>query len=401
MFKYYTKEFDANRNDFDSDLASSNILMGRRLMLLIAVLEAVMCLFAVIQFDFEFVLDYHYLFGYIVLFVVSLLYYFLIKFSTKINSSATVAYRMTFAFSIFFVAWSVYVSCLDTYTTVNFDIPNAHPIVMLNAFAAVAGCIYIKPRHIAIELLSAFVAFTIIYSVFLSHAVHIGVIINIAIFTIVCLVVSIARFGFMVKGFGQNIMVKEKNKELTEINLELLRLNEKLSYLSTTDVLTGLKNRLAFKEKLEEVSAFCAKSNELMSVAIFDLDDFKMVNDKFGHGIGDDCLKEVSDVLLRHIDESRLFRYGGEEFIMLADSISESDVFEVLQVIRKDLARTELTSAKLHVTISAGMYTSVPSGFVTSEHFLTNADRALYYAKVSGKDRVEIYDINKNPLGAC
>jgi cyclic di-GMP phosphodiesterase len=152
-----------------------------------------------------------------------------------------------------------------------------------------------------------------------------------------------------------------------------------------TDPLTGLPNRRAFEEHLEDVLAQAASRGSEVALALIDLDDFKQVNDRRGHSSGDRVLRTIGRVLSRttRADEE-VFRIGGDEFALVAIGPWLA-AGRALERIRKGLARQRRANGL--PTISAGI-ASASQGSASPEELVDRADAALYAAKDAGKDRV-------------
>jgi diguanylate cyclase (GGDEF)-like protein len=152
--------------------------------------------------------------------------------------------------------------------------------------------------------------------------------------------------------------------------------------LSRIDPLTGLMNRRAF------VEVIAAIDNPYVLV-LFDIDRFKAINDTYGHPAGDDVLVEVSQ-RLRHAfgAENTVARLGGEEFGVVLRQFDKEDALDVVNGFREDMASQPFHAGghDIAVTISAGV--SQGNGKFTYSMLLTNADKALYLAKASGRNRV-------------
>jgi diguanylate cyclase (GGDEF)-like protein len=154
------------------------------------------------------------------------------------------------------------------------------------------------------------------------------------------------------------------------------------------DALTGLANKRAFDEHLASTLSRASVANERVSLVLFDLDDFKRVNDREGHAGGDEVLREVARVLLRVVRaEDEVFRVGGEEFSIVIEGSSE-EATAVGERVRKALA--EHRRGHVLPTISVGVAT-FPAQAGTADDLLRKADVALYAAKFAGKDRVQTY----------
>ena len=163
---------------------------------------------------------------------------------------------------------------------------------------------------------------------------------------------------------------------------------------ATTDGLTGLLNRRSFDERLIEMLAFSTRHQEPLALLMLDIDRFKSVNDEYGHPAGDVALRFVADRVKRVLRLGDLaFRYGGEEFSVLlrkCDAIGALGVYDRLRdELRKapvDLGR----GASRLLTLSAGLATLEPDNNFRDADLVSRADAALYVAKRSGRDRVEM-----------
>ncbi len=176
---------------------------------------------------------------------------------------------------------------------------------------------------------------------------------------------------------------------------ERLRLEQELHKLATTDELTQLPTRRVFMEQLNnELERFNRKQSQAVAVIFIDLDHFKNINDTYGHGVGDKVLINIATMLkdeIRKVDT--VGRLGGEEFgLILTGTTSEMSV-HFTNRIRKRIEASPLIIEDeiIHCTISMGI-TTFTDGDDDIEKVLDRADKALYQAKNSGRNRVEIYD---------
>lgn len=185
-----------------------------------------------------------------------------------------------------------------------------------------------------------------------------------------------------------------------ELEKELKRLRQ----LVYCDELTGLYNRRGFHEESERIfkgtsSVWKRKHQQnkevdvALSVIFFDADNFKMINDVYGHDTGDVVLKKIAELLKKHLRTSDIVaRWGGEEFVVALFGAPAQDAPAVAERIRKDIETTKLpqTKKKMKVTVSIGIATY--SGEDSLLDLITHADEAMYRAKKAGKNRVVIYD---------
>ncbi|WP_019614870.1 diguanylate cyclase [Psychromonas ossibalaenae] len=162
--------------------------------------------------------------------------------------------------------------------------------------------------------------------------------------------------------------------------------------LSLTDGLTGLYNRRALDQRLEQELQTAARNQGPLAVLIMDIDYFKRYNDIYGHLAGDDCLKQVSAALLHSKRRSTDFiaRYGGEEFLFILPNTTpdgaQKMAAEVLAKVNALNITHEGNSAAAHVTMSIGIAGGCYQENLNSAELLEKADKALYKAKKSGKN---------------
>ena len=181
-------------------------------------------------------------------------------------------------------------------------------------------------------------------------------------------------------------------KTLQEKIEEQSNLTEKLHQISTTDALTGIANRHVFEKDSHRRFKEYLRHQRPFSVIVIDLDEFKSINDQYGHKAGDQVLKSFSQNIQNTIRETDLFaRVGGEEFCLLIDETDQTHTHEVASRI-KDLVEN-LTidigkSEPLSITCSMG-FSLVKEFDSTIDDAYVRADRALYIAKNNGRNRIE------------
>jgi diguanylate cyclase (GGDEF)-like protein len=177
-----------------------------------------------------------------------------------------------------------------------------------------------------------------------------------------------------------------EKKRLQETNARLLR---ELEALTRTDALTGALNRRAFDEALRQEVVRAQRYDLPLSVLMVDVDHFKSVNDTYGHPGGDEVLRNVAarvETELRLTDA--LYRYGGEEFAVILPHTAEEGALQVAERLVRAVAGApvHVGDGSLRVTISAGVG-SVQGTTAAPSTVLSDADRALYAAKRSGRNR--------------
>ncbi|BCG61497.1 histidine kinase N-terminal 7TM domain-containing diguanylate cyclase [Paenibacillus sp. URB8-2] len=170
-------------------------------------------------------------------------------------------------------------------------------------------------------------------------------------------------------------------------------LQDKLRQLATIDSLTGICNRTYFMEQSSEVLKNCSPENGSMSIALFDVDHFKNINDRYGHGFGDSALCHITDICRSHLRQGDVFgRYGGEEFVLCLPDTSLDQAARLADRIRRAIEAESLQTpnGRISVTVSFGVTEAVPG--CTLEELLTEADHALYASKRGGRNAVHLSD---------
>jgi diguanylate cyclase (GGDEF)-like protein len=161
---------------------------------------------------------------------------------------------------------------------------------------------------------------------------------------------------------------------------------------AATDALTGLPNSRSCRDNLKRMVAHAGRTVAPMSAVMFDLDHFKQVNDRFGHGAGDDVLAAVGEALRATLRDSDFGgRYGGEEFLMLLPGTGQSGAQQVAEKLRTAIEALEFQQPELSVTASFGIAT-YPLDALDADGLVRMSDRALYAAKARGRNRIELID---------
>jgi two-component system cell cycle response regulator len=186
--------------------------------------------------------------------------------------------------------------------------------------------------------------------------------------------------------------VVELHRRLASRNEELRHDSRRFYIDSRTDALTGVGNRLRLDEEVEPLLSRAQRYGHRCSLAICDLDFFKAFNDRFGHVAGDEALRRVAAGMrgnLRSADT--LFRYGGEEFVVLLVEQSRADAEGAMDRMRVEVERLAIPSPATGgaLTLSVGIAEVDPAIDRTSADWIARADAALYAAKSHGRNRVE------------
>jgi diguanylate cyclase (GGDEF)-like protein len=169
------------------------------------------------------------------------------------------------------------------------------------------------------------------------------------------------------------------------LSMENARLYQQVQKQAETDALTGISNRRTFESVLERELSRAARNAEQLTLAMFDIDHFKSLNDTYGHQVGDEVLKKVANALaLTCRDFDTPARYGGEEFVVILPSCSSKESLMVAERLRKAIAEIDAVTP---VTASSGVAT-FPTHASDVYALIKAADEALYESKRGGRDRV-------------
>jgi two-component system cell cycle response regulator len=213
---------------------------------------------------------------------------------------------------------------------------------------------------------------------------------------------DITELSVMIQKINEkNITLKQQNKKLLRVQEELYRANKRLEQMTITDALTGCYNKRYLLQQLVHEVAVARRFKFPFSIILFDLDNFKLINDTYGHLAGDNVLRGVVDVIKQNLrGADMLARFGGEEFIIYMPHTDRDGAAIFAERIRfmveNHCIRT--SGADLSVTISAGLISvNAEAEFVDDHHIflenlLTRVDSALYESKSRGRNCVVVAD---------
>lgn len=187
--------------------------------------------------------------------------------------------------------------------------------------------------------------------------------------------------------------VHERTAQLRDAMQDLEKANRKLSDQSLNDSLTGLHNRRYLDQVLPDLCAEARRTQQPVSMILLDADHFKQINDTWGHGFGDECLKHIADILTRHVRRPRdlVARFGGEEFVLVLPNTDAQGAFNVCYRILEDMSSSPIKAPNnepIRLTLSAGVAELSPGE--SEQSLFARADDALYQAKALGRNRTEV-----------
>ncbi len=192
----------------------------------------------------------------------------------------------------------------------------------------------------------------------------------------------------------RTLTLERRNDQLSRLRLTLETANRRLQRLVAVDALTGIANRRQFDRALDRELRRTRREQQPLSIIFLDLDEFKRFNDTYGHARGDEVLRNVA----RTLDETfrrgsdLVARYGGEEFVVVLPGVDGHRASLYAERLRRRVWRLCIpygaSPATDRVTISGGVATVTNAQFTSSAELMAAADRALYRAKCSGKNRI-------------
>ncbi len=193
-----------------------------------------------------------------------------------------------------------------------------------------------------------------------------------------------------------NKLVEERTEQLEKLNNELEEKNKILKELANHDYLTGLYNRRYFMNEIDMIKNIASREKEfVLCFIIFDIDNFKKINDTYGHVVGDEVLKAIANIIQKNLRRKTdiAARYGGEEFIVALIKSNREAALNIAESIRKEVESTkiQIDSITLTLTISGGVHCIDLSKATGNQlnNAIEKADKKLYLAKNRGKNRIE------------
>lgn len=202
---------------------------------------------------------------------------------------------------------------------------------------------------------------------------------------------------------------KDDQKNIQSLNNRLLLIREKKQYeelakktstisnIILRDALTGLLNRYGLREMEQSLSTELKREPHNISVALIDIDNFKDINDTYGHIVGDDCLTTLAKAI-QTLENSHItgIRYGGDEFLILGNHMNREEfeqmIKNLLKVVKESSVPTRTEKKAIHFSISIGAFSQYSSASFSLDHFIEQADQALYQIKKTKKGSCSFYE---------
>ena len=191
--------------------------------------------------------------------------------------------------------------------------------------------------------------------------------------------------------YADNQLIKTNNL-LLERSGELLDLNTKFEKLSVTDPLTELYNRRYFESEITNEMEVTKRHGDVTSLLVMDIDNFKLINDTYGHMQGDEVIKMIANTMKERLrDTDVLCRIGGEEYVAICKRANKENSMQLAEDLREIIEQTNINigSNEVSVTVSIGIATVTPENITEeADNIFKHADLALYSSKDNGKNRV-------------
>jgi diguanylate cyclase (GGDEF)-like protein len=209
------------------------------------------------------------------------------------------------------------------------------------------------------------------------------------------------EIGVLIDAFNQMLQrvrtyqdeIKENNENLQNHNIKLQQANELLEQLSITDGLTKLHNHRFFQDQLTREIRRADRATTPLSLLLIDIDDFKSLNDRFGHAAGDELLHGLALVMNSTVRSSDLLaRYGGEEFAVLGPGTDQEGAYQLAEKLRTAIAESSFILGDSMRLTRATVSVGVSQFKGDRKKFFDEADRALYRAKAAGKNCVMVHE---------
>ncbi len=251
-------------------------------------------------------------------------------------------------------------------------------IVFVITIFGVAGVVFLYPLESWLLFLGACLFLCLSLYFYHRNTLQLVFYLNVTVVLAIALSISVIKYRTQINEFFYKKQLAEKNQRLHVLVDELKR-------MSAMDELTGLKNRLTMDQVFSDMMHALQQKERPFSVAMLDLDDFKAVNDTYGHTVGDHCLKGVAEILKNVLSAEYLFRFGGEEFLALMD-LNAAEAGAVMEQARDQIEKMRIGAVRLSVSI--GLVTRIPRAGETVKDYIDRADQALYRSKTNGKNCV-------------
>lgn len=349
-------KLNLNKNELDR-LDNINLKQVHNFSIFVIIVESLM-----IVFSYFIKLPKHYMISYISLLVIVVFFYIITSYFKTIKVFHSNAFLEICIY--LFTIWGTIVSSFDV-------LRGFSPFVYLINMSFITCFFIFRPVSALIYNIVNAVIFASLFIII--DKFTLDIIINFALFHFVMFLICVSRYRSFEKNLKDRIELKKANKEL--------------QILSTIDQLSGCKNRRGLSY---EIAKF---ENQVVFAILTDIDNFKQLNDSFGHDIGDLYLANFAKILQSNFGVSKVFRIGGDEFFIITNNDTLKTCLKKFEISRREIGNISFVkNTEFNMTISAGYTYKILKGKDGFETMYKDLDIALYKAKAKGKNFVEKAD---------
>lgn len=383
------------KEEFNSEIIKLGLNRATITAITLSLLEIIILSLSLYLEKENFFYSFRVYYGIMYVLMILVMIIFLVIFSMmknhKISKEKNIL-RIFYLFTAFILLWNSIITLLD-------QISYGEVTVYIIAVIGIGVVSIYKSIYLLIIYIVNHMIFLISLPYFQSSSkILFGHYINTTVVIVISWVIQTLIYKSRMYDFTNRKIIQEKNNEMNLLYKKLKKANEELKFLAERDGLTGLYNRLIL-DKLSKIEWQKSLENlKPLTVIMIDIDFFKAFNDNYGHQAGDECIKKVAELLKSFFyDKTNIVaRYGGEEFIVIFKDIEKEEAYLIVEKIRKEIEKLEIkheySSVSKYVTVSLGMYSSIPSSESSIEEFIKAADDALYAAKNRGRNKFVVFE---------
>ena len=334
-------------------LDQTNLKQVHSMSFFVIIIEVFMLLFGYLV-----KLPNYYLYSYSILLIGVLFFYFA---TYKVTPKYINNLKLFLEVAIYlFTFWGIIVSAFDTYRGYS-------PFVYLINISFITCFFIFRPLSVFVYSIINATLFSLVF-IYIDK-LTIDIIVNFSLFHFAMFLLCVTRYRAFESNYKDKVNLKKANKEL--------------QLLSTIDQLSGCKNRRGLSLEIKKYE------DQVVFALLADIDNFKQLNDSYGHDIGDLYLSNFAKILQSNFGISNVFRIGGDEFFIITNSETLQSCLKKFEISRKEIGNISFVkNSEVNVTISAGYTYKVLSANDGFEIMYKDLDIALYKAKAKGKNYV-------------
>ncbi|MDO5559913.1 MAG: GGDEF domain-containing protein [Oscillospiraceae bacterium] len=365
-------DFNEKYKDVLKIASRDGIILGGRAVCTIIAFEIMLIIFTIIQNNWTEKKLYCFI-GYIYLILISTAALLTIRYvKENVDSRYKIMSILNSSYDIALMLWAIYMTYIE-----NKYSPSFSAIIFITVLVILPVVSFIRPiEYIALHLSGCICVLVIIQR--LTEYGKFGNTVNFCVFMIISLISGLEFLEMRLRSYTRQI--------------QLINIAER-------DELSGLYNRKKLNNISADVWNKCVSNNSTLTCVLCDIDDFKKINDKYGHISGDYWIKSISEIVMKSAtkESDMFFRYGGEEFMMVLPGQSSAQACAIVENVQTKLASLcKEKGSEPVVTLSFGIYSGKPSQQNSNiDKFYSNADALLYKAKRNGKNCYCVNDMTK------